>query len=236
MLYFLSVEYQCIISFLGDNCTSIRENGTQSNVRTFTTTDLIRWSLQVAQGMMYLSSRNVLHGDLAARNILLCSNNVVKICDFGLARSVYKREEYVKKSQVSEWKKSFDYQLNWEITLPKPIRRLRFRSNGWPLSRSVIKCSARTQTFGHLESFFGNSFRWEKCRIQAWSQTWICTTDYYWMTIGWRNRTMQRRKCKKFDESSLAMKKLSFFASFLDTTLCCHAGKHTRNRDHYSIC
>ncbi|XP_055303679.1 macrophage colony-stimulating factor 1 receptor 1-like [Sitodiplosis mosellana] len=79
---------------------SAAENAAQSNARTFTTTDLIRWSLQVAQGMMYLSSRNVLHGDLAARNILLCSNNVVKICDFGLARSVYKREEYIKKSQT----------------------------------------------------------------------------------------------------------------------------------------
>lgn len=72
----------------------------KSNVHTFSTTDLICWSLQVAQGMTYLTSRNVLHGDLAARNILLCNNNVVKICDFGLARSLYKRPEYRKKSEV----------------------------------------------------------------------------------------------------------------------------------------
>lgn len=43
----------------------------------------------------------MLHGDLAARNILLADDNVVKICDFGLARSIYKNDEYQKKENVS---------------------------------------------------------------------------------------------------------------------------------------
>ena len=30
-----------------------------------------------------------MHGDLAARNVLLAKNNVVKICDFGLGRKDY---------------------------------------------------------------------------------------------------------------------------------------------------
>lgn len=46
--------------------------------------------------MNYLVSKKVLHGDLAARNVLLCQDNVVKICDFGLARSLYKNEDYTK--------------------------------------------------------------------------------------------------------------------------------------------
>lgn len=66
----------------------------------FTTSDLVCWSFQVARGMHYLASRKVLHGDLAARNILLCDDNVVKICDFGLARSIYKDGIYVKESEV----------------------------------------------------------------------------------------------------------------------------------------
>lgn len=71
-------------------------------MRVVTTTDLVCWSFQVARGMEYLASRKVLHGDLAARNILLCDDNVVKICDFGLARSMYKSDNYKKKGEVSE--------------------------------------------------------------------------------------------------------------------------------------
>ncbi|XP_026326483.1 vascular endothelial growth factor receptor 1 isoform X4 [Hyposmocoma kahamanoa] len=59
--------------------------------------DLLAWAFQIARGMEYLASRKVLHGDLAARNILLADDNVVKICDFGLARSIYKNDEYQKK-------------------------------------------------------------------------------------------------------------------------------------------
>ncbi|XP_016967548.1 vascular endothelial growth factor receptor 1 isoform X10 [Drosophila biarmipes] len=70
---------------------------TDSNeAMTVTTVDLISWAFQVARGMDYLASRKVLHGDLAARNILLCENNVVKICDFGLARSMYRTDNYKK--------------------------------------------------------------------------------------------------------------------------------------------
>ena len=69
--------------------------------RSVTTTDLLCWALQVARGMEYLSSRRVLHGDLAARNVLLSEDNVVKICDFGLARSLYKSDVYRKQGNVS---------------------------------------------------------------------------------------------------------------------------------------
>lgn len=64
-----------------------------------TTTDLVSWAFQVARGMDYLSSKKVLHGDLAARNILLCEDNVVKICDFGLARSMYRGDNYKKSGE-----------------------------------------------------------------------------------------------------------------------------------------
>ncbi|XP_055840031.1 vascular endothelial growth factor receptor 1 [Episyrphus balteatus] len=67
---------------------------------TINTSDLVSWAFQVARGMDYLSSRKVLHGDLAARNILLCEDNVVKICDFGLARSMYKNDNYKKQGEA----------------------------------------------------------------------------------------------------------------------------------------
>ncbi|XP_046893079.1 vascular endothelial growth factor receptor 2 isoform X2 [Hypomesus transpacificus] len=62
--------------------------------------DLISYSFQVAKGMDFLSSRKCIHRDLAARNILLSESNVVKICDFGLARDVYKDPDYVRKGDA----------------------------------------------------------------------------------------------------------------------------------------
>lgn len=43
----------------------------------------------------------MLHGDLAARNVLLADDNIVKICDFGLSKSMYRDSDYRKKGDVS---------------------------------------------------------------------------------------------------------------------------------------
>lgn len=69
----------------------------QRSQRRVCTSDLICFAFQCARGMEYLTSRKLIHRDLAARNVLLASNNVVKICDFGLAKDVYKYDNYVKK-------------------------------------------------------------------------------------------------------------------------------------------
>lgn len=50
--------------------------------------------------LIYYLFFKVLHGDLAARNILLTDGNVVKICDFGLAKNIYKNGIYEKKGNT----------------------------------------------------------------------------------------------------------------------------------------
>lgn len=85
---------------LGNDAVPLQPSDYISPLRSITTTDLVCWLFQVARGMEYLASRKVIHGDLAARNILLGDGNVVKICDFGLARSMYKSYNYVKKGEV----------------------------------------------------------------------------------------------------------------------------------------
>ena len=50
--------------------------------------------------MDYLVSKKVLHGDLAARNILLADDGIVKVADFGLARQLFHDYNYKKQKSV----------------------------------------------------------------------------------------------------------------------------------------
>ncbi|XP_066925067.1 fibroblast growth factor receptor 3-like [Clytia hemisphaerica] len=109
-------QHKHIINFLGC-CTEIDpiyiivEYAPHGNLRMFlrskrplamdqqpflTTKDLISFSSQVAQGMEFLASKKCIHRDLAARNVLLGEYYVIKIADFGLARSLNNADYYQK--------------------------------------------------------------------------------------------------------------------------------------------
>ncbi|XP_029961306.1 macrophage colony-stimulating factor 1 receptor [Salarias fasciatus] len=62
--------------------------------------DLLRFSFQVAQGLDFLATKNCIHRDVAARNVLLTNQREAKICDFGLARDIMNDSNYVVKGNA----------------------------------------------------------------------------------------------------------------------------------------
>ncbi|KAF2359275.1 Immunoglobulin I-set [Trinorchestia longiramus] len=81
--------------------TDLLEAQSEKEINTHT---LVDWCYQIARGMDYLARHKVLHGDLAARNILLAGKNVVKISDFGFSKQLY------------------NYEYKTEPKGPKPVR------------------------------------------------------------------------------------------------------------------
>ncbi|XP_028611532.1 tyrosine-protein kinase Fer isoform X1 [Grammomys surdaster] len=65
----------------GDFLTFLRKRKDELKLK-----QLVKFSLDVASGMLYLEGRNCIHRDLAARNCLVGENNTLKISDFGMSR------------------------------------------------------------------------------------------------------------------------------------------------------
>ena len=66
-----------------------------------TNQDLMSYSIQVSEGLSFLSSKNIIHRDVAARNVLLMTRTQVKICDFGLSKNCNHYQEVSYKTRNS---------------------------------------------------------------------------------------------------------------------------------------
>ena len=66
----------------------------------FSTQDLTRFAMEIACGMSYIHSQNIVHRDLACRNVLLDKENKVKVSDFGLSRAMVEEIYATKTKQI----------------------------------------------------------------------------------------------------------------------------------------
>ena len=92
---------------------------------------LILWAYDIAQGMKFLSKSQIMHGDLAARNVMISDNQIkscrviAKVADFGLSKDFTKlyRIKYTKENRVMvPWKwMAIEYLRNDYFTLTSDV-------------------------------------------------------------------------------------------------------------------
>ena len=112
---------------------------------------LLNMAIDICDGMRYLESNNILHRDLACRNCLVGSNEVVKVCDFGMASKInnYMFLVYILKNYnyfIEKKKKDL-----LTLIFIKLIHLNYLQSNGLRQKYFYIKVFQINQMFGHLD-------------------------------------------------------------------------------------
>nr|XP_055044790.1 receptor tyrosine-protein kinase erbB-3b isoform X1 [Misgurnus anguillicaudatus] len=91
---------------------------------------LLNWCVQIAKGMYYLEEHCIVHRNLAARNVLLKSDYIVQVSDFGVADLLYPDD---KKYVYSEHKTP----IKWMALESILFRRYTHQSDVWSYGVTV---------------------------------------------------------------------------------------------------
>ncbi|XP_024909496.1 protein tyrosine kinase 2 beta, b isoform X2 [Cynoglossus semilaevis] len=107
------------------------------NQNKLTNTTLVLFSLQICKALVYLEGVNLVHRDIAVRNVLVASQVCVKLGDFGLSRYI-EEEEYYKASITR-------LPIKWMAPESINFRRFTTASDVWMFAVCVWEIMSRGQ-------------------------------------------------------------------------------------------
>uniref|UniRef100_UPI003AB097B5 protein tyrosine kinase 2 beta, b isoform X1 n=1 Tax=Centroberyx gerrardi TaxID=166262 RepID=UPI003AB097B5 len=107
------------------------------NQHMLTNTTLVLFSLQICKALVYLEGVNMVHRDIAVRNVLVASPDCVKLGDFGLSRYI-EEEEYYKASVTR-------LPIKWMAPESINFRRFTSASDVWMFAVCVWEIMSRGQ-------------------------------------------------------------------------------------------
>ncbi|XP_058469283.1 protein tyrosine kinase 2 beta, b isoform X1 [Solea solea] len=107
------------------------------NEKTLTNMTLVLFSLQICKALVYLEGVNMVHRDIAVRNVLVASPDCVKLGDFGLSRYI-EEEEYYKASVTR-------LPIKWMAPESINFRRFTSASDVWMFAVCMWEIMSRGQ-------------------------------------------------------------------------------------------
>ncbi|XP_012711333.1 protein tyrosine kinase 2 beta, b isoform X2 [Fundulus heteroclitus] len=107
------------------------------NQNKLTNTTLVLFSLQICKALVYLGGCNMVHRDIAVRNVLVASPDCVKLGDFGLSRYI-EDEEYYKASVTR-------LPIKWMAPESINFRRFTSASDVWMFAVCMWEIMSRGQ-------------------------------------------------------------------------------------------
>ncbi|XP_056158078.1 receptor tyrosine-protein kinase erbB-3-like [Lampris incognitus] len=143
---------------------------------------LLNWCVQIAKGMYYLEEHRMVHRNLAARNVLLKTDNVVQISGYGIADLFYPDE---KKYVYNEVKTP----IKWMALESILFRRYTHQSDVWSYGVTIWEMmSYGAEPYANMRSQEVPDLLEKGERL---SQPHICTIDVYMVMV----------KCWMIDEN-----------------------------------